>query len=162
MIVPSVEVSFKVLKSGKVIHNPELCRGCRICELACSAYHDGACGAHLSRIHVIPDDLALEFPAQVCHQCQYPSCYYACPKHDKSLCIDAKTGARYINTDECLRCGNCARACPFTPSLIWVREEESKKIYYKCDLCRGRNEGPICVEVCPRNALTYVTRGKEK
>jgi Fe-S-cluster-containing hydrogenase component 2 len=160
--MPPADVSFKVPKSGKIIHNPELCRGCRICELACSAYHDGACGSHLSRIHVIPDDLALEFPALVCYQCQYPSCYYACPKRDKSLCIDEETGARYINQDECMHCGNCARACPFSTSLIWVREEDDKKIYYKCDLCRGREGGPICVEVCPRNALTYVSRRKEK
>lgn len=160
--MPSTTTSVDVPKSGKIIHNPELCRGCKICELACSVYHEGICSAHLSRIHVVPDDLALEFPAQICHQCQYPSCYYACPKKDKSMCIDSETGARYINEDECLRCGKCARACPFTPSLIWQREEDSKKIYYKCDLCRGRDGGPICVEFCPRNALTFVSRGKSK
>lgn len=78
------------------------------------------------------------------------------------MCIDEETGARYINEDECMRCGKCARACPFTPSLIWVREEDEKKIYYTCDLCRGRKSGPICVERCPRSALTYVPRGKVK
>jgi len=160
--MPSTNVSIDVPKSGKIIHNPDLCRACKICEVACSAYHDGICSAHLSRIHIIPDDLALEFPALICHQCQYPSCYYACPKSDKSMCIDSETGARYINDSECLRCGKCASACPFTPSLIWEREEDSKKIYYKCDLCRGRENGPICVEVCPRNALNLVSRGKPK
>ncbi len=157
-----MDTSLNVAKSGKVIHDPDLCRGCRICELACSAYHEGICSSHLSRIHIVPNDLALEFPANICHQCQYPSCYYACPKKDKSMCIDEETGARYINEDECMRCGKCARACPFTPSLIWVREEDEKKIYYTCDLCRGRKSGPICVERCPRSALTYVPRGKVK
>lgn len=158
----SKKVSVEVQKSGKIVHNPELCRGCRICELACSAYHEGVCSAQLSRIHVVPDDLALEFPAYICHQCEYPSCYYACPKKDKSMCIDIETGARYINLDECLRCGKCYCACPFTPSLIWVSRENDKKMYYKCDLCRGKENGPICVEVCPRDALTYVERGKSK
>jgi Fe-S-cluster-containing hydrogenase component 2 len=160
--MPSPNISTDVPKSGKIAHNPELCRGCKMCELACSAYHDGMCSAHLSRIHVVPDDLALEFPAPVCNQCQYPSCYYACPKKDKSMCIDSKTGARYINEDECLRCGKCARACPFTPSLIWHIAEDTKKRYYKCDLCRNREEGPFCVEVCPRNALTFISKGQEK
>jgi len=158
----SKNVSVEVSRSGVIIHNPGLCRGCKICELACSVYHDGICSAHLSRIHVVPDDLALEFPAQICHQCQYPSCYYACPKKDKSMCIDEKTGARYINQDECIRCGSCFRACPFAPSLVWMTEEDSKKRYYKCDLCRGRESGPICAEFCPRGALTYESRGRSK
>ena len=158
----SKDVLAAVQKSGRIIHNPDLCRGCRICEVACSAYHDGICSSQLSRIHVVPDDLALEFPALTCKQCQYPSCYYACPKPDKSMSIDSKTGARYINEDECIRCGSCHRACPFTPSLVWVTEEDDKKRYYKCDLCRGRENGPICVEVCPRGALIYEKRGTSK
>jgi len=160
--MPSSDVSVKVPKSGKVIHNPDLCRGCKICELSCSAYHDGMCSSHFSRIHVAPNDLALEFPAYICHQCQYPSCYYACPNKDEAMSIDEETGARYINLDECIRCGSCSRACHFTPSLIWVRDEDSKKLYYKCDLCRGRKSGPICVEFCPRDALTFSSRGKPK
>lgn len=158
----SKDVSAVVPKSGKIVHNPDLCRGCKICEVACSAYHDGICSAHLSRIHVVPDDLALEFPAQICHQCEYPSCYYACPEKDKSMCIDGETGARYINLDVCIKCGSCYRACPFAPSLVWVTEEEDNERYYKCDLCRGRENGPICVEVCPRGALAYKARGQSE
>ena len=160
--MPPADIPAEVPKSGKIVHNPDLCRGCKVCEVACSAYHDGICGSWLSRIHVVPDDLALEFPAHICHQCRYPSCYYACPKKDRSMCIDSETGARYINEDECLRCGKCAEACPFTPSLVWRRVEGTKKIYYTCDLCRGRENGPICVEVCPRNALTFIPRGTTK
>lgn len=155
-------ISAVVPKSGRIEHNPDLCRGCRICEVACSAYHDEICSSQLSRIHVVPNDLALEFPAQICRQCEYPGCYYACPKKDKSLCIDIETGARYINEEECIRCGSCYRACPFTPSLIFINEEDGKKRYYKCDLCRGRAGGPICAEVCPRDALTYKPKGKSK
>ena len=156
----SQNVPAKVKKSGRITHDPSLCRGCRICETACSVIHDGICSSHLSRIHVIPDDLSLEFPGYVCKQCDYPSCYYACPKKDKSLCVDDKTGARFINQQECLHCGSCERACPFTPSLVWVRDDAPKKTYYKCDLCHERAEGPFCVEVCPRGALSYVTGGK--
>ena len=145
--------------SDRIVHNPDLCRGCRICETACSAYNDGVCSARLARIHVIPDDLALEFPALVCRQCRYPGCYYACPKQDEALCIDRATGARYLDEAHCLRCGRCSRACPFTPSLVWHVATESGQRYYKCDLCRGRPEGPICVELCPRDALTIESEG---
>jgi Fe-S-cluster-containing hydrogenase component 2 len=148
-----------VPKSGRIVHNPELCRGCKVCETACSAQHDGICSAHLSRIHIIPDDLLLEFPAYVCRQCDFPSCYYACPKKDQAMCIDQATGARFIHQEECLHCGSCERACPFTPSLVWVRTNTPKKTYFKCDLCFDRKEGPICVEVCPRGALTYEKGG---
>jgi Fe-S-cluster-containing hydrogenase component 2 len=151
-----------VMKSGRIIHDPGLCRGCRICETACSITHEGACGAHLSRIHVVPDDLALEFPAFVCKQCDYPGCYYACPRRDEALRIDAETGARYIDRDKCARCGSCEKACHYAPSLIWVRYEASKNEYYKCDLCIGREEGPFCVEVCPRGALSYDDGGNRK
>jgi Fe-S-cluster-containing hydrogenase component 2 len=160
--MPSSPLPIDVPGSGRIVHDPELCRGCRICESACSAYHDGLCGAHPSRIHIVPDDLALEFPAQVCKQCDLPACYFACPKRDRSMCIDERTGARYINQNECLRCGKCARACYYTPPLIWRRGEGGEKVYYKCDLCRGREGGPICVEVCPRNALTFLARGGER
>ncbi len=152
-------VSATVGKSGRIVHDPSLCRGCRICETACSVLHEGSCGAHLSRIHIIPDDLALEFPGYVCHQCDYPSCYYACPKKDEALCIDEVTGARYINQEQCSHCGACERACPFTPSLVWVRHDTPTATYYKCDLCRDREGGPLCVEVCPRGALSYLSGG---
>ena len=36
----SETISVDALKSGKIIHNPELCRGCKICELACSVYKE--------------------------------------------------------------------------------------------------------------------------
>jgi len=42
----STTTSVDVPKSGKIIHNPELCRGCKICELACSVYHEGICSAN--------------------------------------------------------------------------------------------------------------------
>jgi carbon-monoxide dehydrogenase iron sulfur subunit len=144
-------------KSGVIVHNPDLCRGCFICELACSAYHEGECSSYLSRIHVNAQDLDLNFPAVVCAQCSSPSCYFACPLKDSALPIDAETGACYINEDECTGCGECAEACPLPSKPIWSKQSGT---FFKCDLCRGRKGGPICVELCPRKALTFVARGK--
>jgi len=153
----SREITLEVPKSGVIIHNPTLCRGCGICELACSAYHNGECSSFLSRIHINAEDLDLNFPAVVCAQCNSPSCYFACPLKDSALCIDKETGARYINEDECTGCGECVEACPLPNPAIW---QTSNGEFFKCDLCKGRKGGPICIEVCPRNALTFVARGK--
>jgi len=91
-----------------------------------------------------------------CKQCNHPECYYACPLKDVALCIDSATGAKYIDKDECIGCGECIEACPFEVKRINLDEE--KGIAIKCDLCKGRAGGPVCVEVCDRQALTLVTR----
>ena len=95
-----------------------------------------------------------------CVQCNNPKCYDACPLKDKALCIDSVTGVKYINKDECTGCGKCIEACPFEVKRINLDEE--KGIAIKCDLCRGRAGGPVCVEVCDRQALTLANRRKAK
>jgi len=78
----------------------------------------------------------------------------SCPLPDKAIKIDQSTGVKYIVDEECIGCKKCIRACPFSPPEIKYNKE--KKIVYKCDLCRGREEGPICVEYCPQGALSVL------
>lgn len=136
-----------------IVCDPELCRGCRICELACSLYHEGECNPGLSRIQIHSDDLNFIFRGETCEQCDDSACYFACPLEGKALCIDSKTGAKYVNADECIGCGACVEACPFETPRIRVNKETSTA--FTCDLCRERKEGPICVEMCPRGALAF-------
>ncbi len=75
---------------------------------------------------------------------------------DEALCIDEEMGARYINEDKCTGCGMCIDACSFSPSRIELGTK--KKFAFKCDLCKGREEGPICVEYCPTEALRFVPK----
>jgi len=77
---------------------------------------------------------------------------------DAALCIDPKTGATYVNPDECTGCEECIKACPFEPKRIKLHPETEVSLV--CDLCRGREKGPICVEYCPMKALTYVPGNK--
>jgi anaerobic carbon-monoxide dehydrogenase iron sulfur subunit len=148
-----------VPRSSVVLHKQTLCRGCRICELVCSATHDGVCSAWHSRIHIDADDFAFEFPAVICHQCKTAECYHACPYPDEALCIDPVSGARYIDETKCDGCGACAAACPLAQSPIWEQAGPEHSVWFKCDLCRELEEGPQCVLLCPWDALRY--RGRK-
>ena len=147
------------ITSGVIIWDKDVCTGCEICEMMCALYHDGVTGQAFSRLEVVEYHFAEHFELNACRQCLYPSCYYACPLKDKALCIDTDTGARYIDSEECVGCKSCLKACPFDPSRIKFNTE--KKVSFKCDLCRERDEGPICVEYCLHDALKYNPRNED-
>lgn len=147
--------------SGIIKVDEHLCLECRECEVACSLYHEGECNPHLSRIHVEFDDFVPEFPKiEICQQCDQPECYYACISLQgaPALFIDPDTGARVIDETKCIGCGACVEACPFMPEneIIGLKKFEGKRVYYKCDLCKDRARGPLCVEICPSSALIFI------
>ena len=135
----------------RIVHDPEACTGCGPCELMCSLYHEGEQGPALSRCELAGDRLAAEFKLNVCLQCASPLCYDACPVKNHALCVDPVTGIKYINADACTGCGACVDACPFDPPR--VKMHPRKNIAFMCDLCRGRDDGPICIEYCNFDAL---------
>lgn len=130
-----------------IITNPLLCKGCQICMLACSLYHEGECGLSLSRIKVCGDFSRYTFRIYVCIQCEYPVCLYHCPV--EAIKVDRNNGVRYIDSDKCIGCLVCTEVCPFNAIMIDARNRR----VLKCDLCRGREGGPICTELCPTSAL---------
>lgn len=148
-------------RSGVIKVNNLLCLECRECEVACSLYHVGECNPYLSRIQVNFDDFIPIFPTlDVCKQCEWPACYYMCVTLYKNhaMYIDEKTGARVIDEEKCTGCGSCAKACPLMPERMTInfRETKGRRSYFKCDLCKDRVNGPVCVESCPTSALTFV------
>ena len=129
--------------------------------MACSLYHERKCNPDRSRIRVDFDDYAPGFPdVRVCKQGDWPACYYACAARwdEPAMSIGPKTGARYVDDSKCRGCASCVQACPLTPerTVMFFKKEDRKRIYFKCDLCKDRDEGPICVEICPGEALTYI------
>jgi Fe-S-cluster-containing hydrogenase component 2 len=152
------EVSMKIPKSAVINYNPDVCTACGICELMCSMSHENSTGPAASRTNILRDAFTARHSQLSCQQCPYPGCYLACPRKDKALCIDPATGVRYVNAEECNGCGLCIEACPFDPPRIKLNAE--KKVAFKCDLCRDKEEGPLCVEFCPFQALTLVTKDK--
>ena len=143
--------NFKIPKSV-ITFDSETCTGCGTCELMCSLHHEGIGGNSLSRCHVARDPFNAEYKFSTCKQCLAPSCYVACPLPGEAICIDEETGVKFIDESECIGCGDCIESCPFDPPE--VRLNEDKNVAYKCDMCRDRKEGPVCVEYCPVGALS--------
>jgi carbon-monoxide dehydrogenase iron sulfur subunit len=65
--------------------------------------------------------------------------------------MDTTIGITKIDPDKCIGCKECAMACPF--GVIDMHYKTGKA--FKCDLCEGRAEGPVCADWCPSGAITY-------
>lgn len=118
---------------------PQLCDGCRICELACSLAKAGRVNPYLGRIRVLRDKDGGAHPLY-CRHCARPLCQEACPI-PQAMTRDSATGAVAIHQEHCIGCMACAQACPF--HAIWVGPDREM---LKCDLCGG---DPVCVRYCP-------------
>ena len=140
--------------AGRIEHDSSLCAGCGVCGLMCSLYHEKETVVALSRSELVRDPFEAVYSLNVCRQCLSPSCYQACPKKDSALCIDGTSGVKYVDPAKCDGCAKCTRGCPLKPARIKLNP--AKKLAFKCDLCRGREKGPICVEYCSQHALAVV------
>lgn len=125
---------------------PELCSGCRICELACAAAHFAVNNPKKSAIRVVTTypHPVVRMPV-VCSQCKSPVCAGACPvgaltRTDEMVRLDREL---------CISCMKCVEACPF--GAIYAHSDVDHPI--KCDMCDGE---PKCVEVCPKGAIRLV------
>ena len=128
---------------------PDRCRDCQACALACSLYHDGACGLSAARLAVTKDMARFTFDITICRHCLSPACVDACSVD--AISVD-RNGVTRIDQDACARCGACASACPFGAIFYDAGGDR----YLTCDLCAGRDGGPLCVDVCPASALELV------
>lgn len=144
-----VGVIFKgvTLSKGRILHNPDICSGCRTCEIVCSTYHDGVAAPSLARLFVRKDvQDACTTDILACKQCAGAECVAVCPS---GAChVDKETGARVIDETLCVGCQLCLNACPCEPPR--VRYNAAKNVCFKCDLCGGE---PQCVKFCPMGAL---------
>jgi Fe-S-cluster-containing hydrogenase component 2 len=127
-----------------ILVDPWKCTGCRMCEVACSFYHEKECNPSRSRINVLKlkDDI---FLPSLCQHCEEPLCIDLCFR--KAITRD-ENGRVLINYDRCIGCRLCL-LCPL--GGISVDVKTGKVI--KCDLCGGE---PRCVKVCPTKAVEYV------
>ncbi len=125
---------------------PELCSGCRICELACAAAHFGVNNPKKAAVRVL---VAYPHPVirmpVICSQCKKPPCADVCPVN----AIHRIGGVVKIDRELCISCFKCLEACPF--GAIFAHADCPQPI--KCDLCGG---DPQCVKACPKEAIRMI------
>jgi anaerobic carbon-monoxide dehydrogenase iron sulfur subunit len=136
-------------KTHMLIH--EDCIGCGICQMACSLSHYNKISPLLSRITIVREREKEKNVIGVCHQCESPLCIKVCPMN--ALSKDPVTNAT-IRNDNCVGCKNCVYACPV--GAIFMDENASIAV---CDMCEG---DPLCVKLCPREAIRHLTDAEIK
>ncbi len=149
-----------------VFVRPELCIGCRHCEIACAVSHAknhdiiGAAGEakrSQPRIFVETWHGYLTFPNR-CRHCDPAPCMQVCPTG--ALVRDEATGSVGIAYSRCIDCAVCAMACPFgIIRFSPVRQlDTDREVNAKCDNCLERQrEGkiPACAWACKTGALEF-------
>jgi len=134
----------------RILVQKDLCSGCRACEVACVAWHDGRFGTATARIRVTKiEPLGVDHP-HVCRMCQRAPCVAVCPTG--ALNKDEATGAILLRPDDCLGCSACADACPFGMAAM----HPQTGLALICDLCGG---DPACVKRCATGAIVYADAG---
>ena len=131
-----------------------LCAGCGSCEIVCSLIHDGVSGSRSRRIFFEHDSVQLIHKVHSCQQCLDHPCYEVCPAKGSAMRIDSDTGVVFVALDACSGCGLCIAACPYEPKRLQQRRDGK---VVKCDLCRGRDGGPACIEYCQCLAIGLST-----
>jgi len=122
------------------------CTGCQLCQLACSAVHEGAFNPEKARLKIIHEytDQGIHIASRHCILCK--KCEEACPVG----AISNNGRWMIVDHDICIGCGDCARACP--KDVIYYDANRKSII---CDLCEG---SPKCVEWCPKGVISLYER----
>lgn len=126
-----------------VLISTKMCTGCHMCELACSAYHEGAYQPSLARLNVIVNPTTGEIRSETCAQTTCHKCLDSCPRR----AIYSRGGVVYVNQAKCDGCVNlaagpsCILVCPF--DVIHLHPITGRA--FKCDLCDG---DPQCIAFC--------------
>lgn len=155
--------------------SPELCIGCRGCQIACKSWNQLPATKTVNRGTIEnPPDLTpnlynkiryVEIPSETnpvrwlfvsqrCMHCDDAGCIKICPA--EGALFKTKQGAVAYNKDKCIGCKLCVAGCPFNIP----RYDEKDKIS-KCHLCSDRiSEGltPACAKTCPTGAIKYGDR----
>ena len=131
----------------RFVVNPDLCTGCRTCELACSFTHavEGIRGQ--TRIQPLDGGFKDLWVPVVCLQCDDAACIKSCLVD--ALRRNEETGAIELNQEVCVKCMACVAACPFGCAIF----DQQHDMIVKCDLCGG---DPACAHFCPTKALQWL------
>ena len=154
------------MKTKVVFVNPELCIGCKHCEVGCAIEHSESQDLigmmyekqrSKPRIHVEVGYNFATFPNR-CRHCDPAPCVQVCPTG--ALHRDSFNNSVLVEYVKCIDCAMCALVCPF--DIIGFHEIWNigidHEVNAKCDDCADRQKAgsmPACVEACKTNALEF-------
>ncbi|MFZ5596940.1 MAG: 4Fe-4S dicluster domain-containing protein [Bacillota bacterium] len=139
----------------RIIIRPELCAGCKNCQVACLAEHSPSKSVWLvnlsdkcsqPRNFVQLNAQGSPVPLS-CRHCDQPECVTACMSG--ALRKDPQTGVVVHNIEQCAGCWMCVMSCPF--GMI-APDAGGNSIAVKCDFCVQRGT-PRCVDACPTGGI---------
>ncbi len=163
------------MKRKGLLITPDLCIGCRACQVACKSWNNLPAEKTKNRgTHENPPDLSgytynkikfIEkvkangdvewlFVSQRCRHCGEPACVQICPVG--ALKKDAATGIVYYDKEICIGCQSCRAACPYD-----IPRYDDKGKISKCHLCIDRVKAglePACAKTCPTGAIKFGDR----
>ncbi|MBU1610465.1 MAG: 4Fe-4S binding protein [Proteobacteria bacterium] len=126
----------KKLKAARM----ERCIGCHSCSLACARLVHKKISWDTAGIRIeSAGGMSTGMEARVCLACNPAPCAAACPTGAYS---QRKGGGVVVKKNLCIKCGECARACPVNAIF---RDPEGMP--YVCIHC-GR-----CIPFCPHDCL---------
>lgn len=150
-VVGSVEMATRQVDfdtaDGKrlLVIQPELCTGCRMCEMACSIHHYQVARPVQLRIQVAYES-DHSFSPVPCIHCPEAHCMEACSFD--ALVHDDALGIIRVVDENCTSCMLCIDACPYGGITYSV----DKGCVIKCDLCGG---DPACAIYCAPGAIRF-------
>ena len=129
------------------LFNPNLCIGCRACEMACRNENHTPSHIHWRHVQEIAPGTYL---SMACNHCDSPECFRVCPER---AFTKRKDGIVEIDSTLCNGCQLCVTSCPYQAPQY---DPQTNKVT-RCQMCYPRQDHglpPACVEACTTGALT--------
>jgi len=155
---------------------PELCIGCRGCQIACKSWNQLSAektknhGSYENPPDLTPNNFNkirfMEVPSdknptrwlfvsQRCMHCKDAGCMKICSS--PGALTRSETGAVVTNHEKCIGCHLCVAGCPFNVP----RYNKKTNKLAKCTQCADRvphGLAPLCSKTCPTGAIAFGDR----